>query len=105
MDETRLEALLTEATSHCYDEEDVFWAVFSTLVGRLSFPLQARVAGEAVTFVGLDGHTSAPEEGIMARVQRGDQEETVALAELELVAPDPESAEWLAVYRHWLSKT
>jgi hypothetical protein len=58
MDEARLEALLKEATAHCYDEEDVFWGMFSALVGRLSLPLQASVRGEAVTFVGLDGPTS-----------------------------------------------
>jgi hypothetical protein len=104
MDEEKLESLLQEATAHCYDEEDQFWAVFSALVGRISFPLQANVSGEAVTCVGLDGHTSAPEVGVIARVQKGDQEESVALADLEAVASDPVSAEWLAVYRYWLGK-
>jgi hypothetical protein len=42
---------------------------------------------------------------VMARVQRGGQEETVPLAELELLDPDPMSAEWLAVYRYWLGKS
>ena len=105
MDEAILEALLKEATAHCYDEEDVFWGVFSALVGRFSLPLQASVRGEAVTFVGLDGPTSDPETGVMACVQKGDQEETVPLAELELLDPDPMSAEWLAVYRYWLGKS
>ena len=104
MDEAKLEAMFEEATAHCYDEEDVFWAVFSTLVGNLSFPLQARVGGEVVTLVGLDGPTSDPEKGVMVRGSRGDQEETVALAELEVQNPDPVSAEWLAVYRYWLAK-
>jgi len=104
MDKAKLEALLEEATAHCYDEEDVFWGVFSALVGGLSFPLQASVSGEAVTLVGLDGHTSDPQAGVMARVQKGDQEQTVALAELEPLDPDPVSAEWLAAYRYWLGK-
>ena len=104
MDEAKLEALLAEATAHCYDEEDEFWGVFSALVGRVSFPLQATVGGETVTLVGMDGHTSAPEVGVMARVQKGGQEESVALADLEAVDPDPASAEWLATYRYWLSK-
>ena len=104
MDEAKLEVLLEEATAHCYDAEDVFWGIFSALVGHVSFPLQASVGGEAVTLAGLDGPTSSPEAGVMARVERGGQEETVALAEVEPVDPDPASAEWLAAYRYWLSK-
>jgi hypothetical protein len=101
MEEARLEALLEEATAHCYDEEDEFWGVFSALVGRVSYPLQARMRGEAVTLVGLDGDTSDLQVGVMARVQEGDWEQTVALAELEVVDADPVSAEVLAVYRYW----
>jgi hypothetical protein len=104
MDEAKLKALLEEATAHCYDEEDEFWGMFSALVGRVSFPLQATMRGETVTLVGMDGHTSALEVGVMARVQKGDQEESVALADLEAVDPDPASAEWLATYQYWLRK-
>jgi hypothetical protein len=74
MDEAKLEALLEEATAHCYDEEDEFWAVFSALLGRVSYPLQARMQGEAVTLVGLDGDASDLEVGVMACVQEGDRE-------------------------------
>jgi hypothetical protein len=104
MDKARLEAMLEEATAHCYDEEEVFWAVFSALMGRVSLPLQARVGGEAVTFIGLDGPASDPEAGIMAIVRRGDQEESVTLGQVEVVEPDRMSAEWLAVYRYWREK-
>ena len=104
MDEVRLEAMLKEATAHCYDAEEEFWAMFSTLLGRVSLPLQARVGGEAVTFVGLDGPASDPEVGIMAIVRRGDQETSVALGEVEVVEPDRASVEWLAVYRYWRGK-
>jgi hypothetical protein len=38
---------------------------------------------------------------VMARVQEGDQEQTVPLGDLEVVDADPTSAEWLAVYRYW----
>ncbi|MDY7078873.1 MAG: calcium-binding protein [Chloroflexota bacterium] len=78
--------------------------MFSALVGWISYPLLASVSGEAVTLVGLDGHASAPEVGVMARVQKGDQEEIVALADVEVVDADPSSAEWLAVYRYWRNK-
>ncbi len=101
MDEGKLQALLEEATAHSYDEEDEFWAVFSTLVGRVAYPIPAQVGGEAVTLVGVDGPTSNVDVGVMARVEKGGGEETVPLADVDPVGTDPESAEWLAVYRYW----
>jgi hypothetical protein len=104
MDEARLEALLKEATVHSYDEEDEFWGVFSALMGRISYPLQAQAGGEAVTLIGLDGPSSTIEAGIMAQVERGGAQETIPLSELEAVAPDPDSAAWLAMYKYWRAK-
>jgi hypothetical protein len=105
MDEARLKALLEEATAHCYDEEDEFWGVFAALMRGLSYPLQARMQGEDVTLVGLDGHTSDLHVGVIALVLKGDQERTVSLSNLEILDPDPASAEWLAAYRYWLGKS
>jgi hypothetical protein len=102
MDRAKLEALLKEATLSCYDSEEEFWGIFCMLSGRVSFPLQARVQSGAVTLVGLDEPSSSPQQGVIARVREGDQERTVALAEMEFVDPDPASAEWLAAYQLWL---
>ena len=102
MDMAGLEALLEEATVDCYGEDEEFWGVLYTLDSRLSFPLQARVLGETVTLVGLDDERSGLRRGVMARVHKGDVEYTVALSELEILDPDPVSAEWLAAYRYWL---
>ena len=104
MDEAKLKALLAEATAHCFDEEDEFWGMFSALVRGLSFPLQATVAGEAVTLTGLDGHTSDLQAGVMAQAQMGDQGKSVHLGEVELVDADATSAEWLAAYKLWVGK-
>ncbi len=104
MDEAKLKALLAEATTHCYDEEEEFWGLFCTLQMRLSLPLQASVGGETATLVGLDEPGSGLEQGVMVRVRRGDQEEAVAFTELEVLDADPASGEWLAVYRYWLGK-
>jgi len=109
MDNAKLEALIEEATAACYDEEEAFWALFSTLLGRISYPLEARVGGEAATLVGLDEPGSDLEQGVMARIQKGGQESTVALADVEAVGPeaggpDPASGDWLAAYRHWLGE-
>ena len=104
MDKARLEALLEEATVDCYGEDEQFWGVFCTLEDRLSFPLQARILDQTVTLVGLDGDRSGLRRGVMARVRKRDQEYTVALSELEILNPDPASAEWLAAYRYWLGE-
>jgi hypothetical protein len=101
MDEARLEALLTEATAHSYDEEDEFWGVFSALMGRIPYPLEARVGGATVTLIGLDGPSSTLEAGIMAQIEKGGAQDTVSLSELEAVDPDPDSAAWLAMYEYW----
>ena len=58
----------------------------------------------AVTLIGLDGPSSTLEAGIMAQVEKGGAQETVALSELEAVDPDPDSAAWLAMYKYWRSK-
>ena len=101
MDETRLKSLLGEAIAHCYDEEDEFWAIFSALVGRVSYPLQVRIEGEEAILVGMDGAASAPEVGVMARVQRGTGEVVVLLDNVEVVTGDPDRLAWLEVYRYW----
>ena len=43
MDEAKLEALLAEATAHCYDDEDTFWGVFSALMANISYPLPVKI--------------------------------------------------------------
>jgi len=104
MDEAKLEALLEEAVAHCYGEEEEFWGMFCALQMHLSFPLQAGVEGDTVEVIGLDDPGSGLQQGVMARVNQGGQEQAVPLAELEIVDPDPASAEWLAAYRYWLEK-
>ena len=101
---TRLEALIEEAMVDCYGEDEQVWGLFYILEERLRFPLQAVVLGKAVTIVGLDDSRSNLRRGIIARLRKGDQEYTVALSDLEVVNPDPVSAEWLEAYRYWLSE-
>ena len=102
MDKDRLEALLEEATIDCYNEEEEFAGILCTLDERLNFPLQATALGESVEVMGLDEGHSSLRRGITTRVRKGDREYPLALAELEIVGPDPVSAEWLAAYRYWL---
>jgi len=101
--EERLRDLLWEVTADCHDEEEQFWSIFYALAeGELNFPLQARMQGESVEVVDLDGARSGLRRGIVALVRKGDREYPVALAELEFESLDPVSAEWLGIYRYWL---
>ncbi len=104
MDEARLSVLLEEATAHCYDAEDEFWAIFSTLVGRVAYPVTCELGGETVSLLRMDGPTSTPELGVMACIERGGAEETAPLADLTIVEADSDSAAWLAVYTYWMEK-
>ena len=102
MDQKRLAELFEEATVDCYDEEEEFWGVFTTLDDRLEFPLQAKALGNVAEVVGVDANRSSLRRGILASVRQGKQEYLIDLAELELIDPDPASAEWLAMYWYWL---
>ena len=104
MDEAKLEALIAEATAHCYDEEDEFWGVFSALISHVTFPVQVRLSGEDATLIALDGPTSSPEAGVMVRVQTGGDEQVVPLGQVEPVAPDETGGQWLEAYRYWRGK-
>src|SRR5512139_2510595 len=99
MDQKRLDELLEQATVDCYDEEEEFSGVLCTLDDNLSFPLQAEAMGEQVEVIGLDSRRSSLRRGIAAKVRKGGREYAVGLAELTFIAPDPTSAEWLAMYR------
>ncbi len=86
----------------CYDDEEAFWGVFSSLDDSLGFPLSAHALGEAVTVTSLDGSKSGLRRGVMAQVRKGQRFYTLSLTSLKFTDPDPVSAKWLAVYAYWL---
>ena len=102
--EERLRDLLWEVTADCHDEEEQFWSIFHALAeDGLDFPLQAKILGELVEVVDLDGARSGLRRGIVALVRKGDREYPVALAELEFVGLDHDDTEWLDMYRYWMN--
>jgi hypothetical protein len=100
----RWEAMIDEATVDCYDESEAFAGMLATLEDRLEFPFQAKVLGETVEVIGLDADQSSERRGVVARVRRGGRQYAAALADLEPVEKDTETAEWLAAYRYWLGR-
>jgi hypothetical protein len=100
----RWEALIEEATVDCYGEYEEFAGMLATLDDRLEFPFEARVLGERVEVIELDEQASNERRGIVAQVRRGGRQYTVALADVEAVEKDSETADWLAAYRYWLGR-
>lgn len=100
----RWEAMIEEATVDCYNEDEAFAGMLATLEDRLEFPFEARVLGERVEVIELDERESSERRGIVAKVRKGERQYTVALADLEVVEKDSETAEWLAAYRYWLGR-
>lgn len=100
----RWEALIAEATVDCYGEYEEFVGMLTTLGDRLEFPFAARVLGEKVEVIGLDEKASSERRGVVAEVRKGARQYTVALADVEVVEKDSETAEWLAAYRYWLGR-
>lgn len=101
MDIKRVKALLEEATVDCYDEEEEFSGVLSSLADNLQFPLQARLAGDLVEVLELDEDRSSLRRGIVARIRKNEREQRASLADLTFVNLDPTSEEWLAMYTYW----
>ena len=102
--EARWRAMIEEATVDCYNEYEEFAGMLATLEDHLEFPFQARALGETIEVVGLDEEQSSERRGVVAKVRKGGRQYTVALADLEVVEKDTETAEWLAAYRYWLGK-
>jgi hypothetical protein len=100
----RLAALIDEAMVDAYDEEEQFMGMVYTLEEHLNFPFQAKVMGDVVEVVGIDDRRSDLRRGIMAKARKGGKEHAFPLSELEPLAPDETTAEWLEAYRYWLSK-
>lgn len=100
----RWEAMIAEATVDCYGEYEEFAGMLATLENRLEFPFAARVLGETAEVIELDENASSERRGVVARVRKGGRQHTVALADVEAVEKDSDTAEWLAAYRYWLGR-
>ena len=98
----KLESLIDEAMVDAYGEDEQFMGMVYALDENLNFPFQAKVLGEVVEVVDIDDRRSDLRRGIMAKVRKGGKEYAFPLSELEPLAPDETTAEWLEAYRYWL---
>jgi len=85
--QSRIDALLEQATVDCNNEEEELGECWSRW--RMdSFFRYSQGTREIVTVMGLNSECSSLRRGIIARVRKGDREYNVSLAELEFVDLD-----------------
>ena len=101
LSDERYDELMNQAMLDCYGEEEEFSGVLCTLEDELAFPLNATLIGVPVVVHGMDSQRSSLRRGIVAVVEREGRRFTASLADLTPVAPDPATAEWLAMHRRW----
>ena len=95
---TRLDALVEEATVDAYGDAEQATAFLTMLEEHLALPCEASVLGEVVVIERID--LGQPGE-LMAVCRRRGTRHKVRLSEVELTAPRPKGAEWVAAYRRW----
>ncbi len=95
---SRLDALIEEATVDAYGDAEQATAFLTMLEEHLALPCEASVLGEVVVVEKIDiGHT----DEVIAVCRRRGRRHKVRLSEVELTAPRPQGAEWVAAYRRW----
>lgn len=93
-----LDALSEEATVDAYGDAEQATAFLTMLDEHLALPCEASVLGEVVVVEKIDiGHAGE----LIALCGRRGKRHKVGRSELELTAPRPQGAEWVASHRRW----
>lgn len=95
---SRLDALIEEATVDACGDAEQATAFLTVLDEHLALPCEASALGEVVVVEKIDiGHAGE----LIAMCRCRGKRHKVRLSELELTAPRPQGAEWVAAYRRW----
>lgn len=100
MSRAQLDALVTEATLDCYDEEEQVSGLYTMIVDNLVVPFQTTILGVDVT---VEDIVMTGRGQIVARCSRGAFEQAVSALDLPLPTPPPQGSEWIEAYRYWAS--
>jgi hypothetical protein len=94
----RLDELIEEATTDCYDEEEQITGLFTMLDDNLALPFATRILGvdASVIAIVMDDYGR-----LKAVCERGGEQQSIDLLDLPLPSPPPSGAEWIAAYRRW----
>jgi hypothetical protein len=98
--DTRLKALVEQATVDCYDESEQVTGIFTMIEDNLTVPFSTQVVGVEVIVTAVE---LAEDDRIVAVCERGRHRQRLSVLDLPLPDPAPLGAEWVEAYRAWAS--
>jgi len=96
----QIDDMMREATVDCRDEEEQAMGLFAMIEENLQIPFETTVLGMQVEVVSIELKSR---EQIVAICKRDRVKQPILLSDLPVPSPAPEGAEWIEVYRYWLS--
>ena len=99
--ETRLDALVAEATVDAHDESEQAGGFFAVLEDELALPFETTLLGTSVTVEAIE---LRDDDRIAVRCVRGRSRQWIALEDLPLPSPAPAGAQWIEAYRRWIER-
>jgi hypothetical protein len=97
--DTKIRALIDQATSESIDESDEHAGLLSMIREEVVCPFRARVAGQEVECVRFEWPKNG--YGLNAVCTAGGKELVVDIATLEGIEPLPKGHEWIEAYFAW----
>jgi hypothetical protein len=94
--------MVEQATVDCYDDSEQVCGLFTLIEDALAVPFKTTVLGVPVTVTRVD---LTADDQIVALVRRGGDRQRIPLLDLPLPDPPPVGWEWIAAYRHWVTRT
>ena len=94
----QLDAMVTQATVDCYNDDEQVTGLFTLIEDNLAVPFPTEVLGVPVTVESVDLSDAGQ---IVAICTRDRERRTIPILDLPLPTPPPEGAEWIDAYRHW----
>lgn len=92
-----LEALVSEATVDCHDEEEQLLGFFNMIEENLAVPFETSILGIPAVVESVEER----KHRIVAICRRGNERQVISLLDLAMPSPPPRGSEWIEAYRHW----
>ncbi len=95
---SRLDALVTEATIDCYNEDEQVTGFLTMIQDNLAVPFRTQILGVEVTVQKVELNAVGE---IVAICSRAKHRQSIAVVDLPMPAKTPDGAKWIEAYRHW----